>query len=218
MDYGYELDVSTLYLFIDESGNFDFTSRGTRHFVMACVIPKAPLSVSLRLQALRYSLLARGVDLPGFHASQDRQKIRDQVFQALEGISETSVFTVFGHKQLVDPALRTDSALHTMFVTALIRLVSEHYGFNGLRQIVVILDQALTRPKQRAFHLSVKPFLRSLGLPFHVYFQSVNRDMNGQIADYVSWSKFVALERNEHRPWSSLQKSLRPRDFDIFGT
>ncbi len=40
--------------------------------------------------------------------------------------------------------------------------------------------------------------------------------MNGQIADYVAWSKFVQLERNELRPWTSLTSTLQPSDFNIF--
>ncbi len=51
---------------------------------------------------------------------------------------------------------------------------------------------------------------------FHIYFQRLISDGNGQIADYICWAKYVELERNELRPWTALQNSLRPTDFNIF--
>jgi hypothetical protein len=33
----------SLFIFIDESGNFDFSDKGTDHFVMACVATLSPL-------------------------------------------------------------------------------------------------------------------------------------------------------------------------------
>lgn len=50
----------TLFVFIDESGNFDFLEKGTRHFVMAGVAALAPLDSAAEMQALRYQLLAEG--------------------------------------------------------------------------------------------------------------------------------------------------------------
>jgi hypothetical protein len=46
-------------------------------------------------------------------------------------------------------------------------------------------------------------------MPYRIYFQSVNYDFNGQVADYVSWSHYVALERAEMRPLEALPKALK---------
>ena len=50
----------TLFVFIDESGNFDFSEKGTTHFVKAGVAALAPLNSAAEMQALRYQLLAEG--------------------------------------------------------------------------------------------------------------------------------------------------------------
>jgi hypothetical protein len=48
----------SLFIFIDESGNFDFSDKGTDHFVMACVATLSPLDSARALDELIYQLLA----------------------------------------------------------------------------------------------------------------------------------------------------------------
>jgi len=48
---------NVLYVFIDESGNMDFSDKGTKHFVLAALTTLQPLVSSSALQSLKYSLL-----------------------------------------------------------------------------------------------------------------------------------------------------------------
>lgn len=48
---------NTLYVFIDESGNMDFSEKGTKHFVLAAVTTTNPLASSSILQSLKYKYL-----------------------------------------------------------------------------------------------------------------------------------------------------------------
>ena len=208
----------TLFVFIDESGNFDFSPNGTHFFVMAAVVALAPLDSAAEIQALRYRLLAGGLDLTGFHASEDRQTTRDAVFEAFSRISTVRSHVIYGRKQQTEPHQRSDAALHSLFGHALMQFAISAYAATEYRQVVVIFDQALTRKKQGAFNKTVKPQLKALDKPFHLYFQPMHADANGQIADYIAWSKFVQLERGESRPWIALQKSLQPTESDMFSS
>lgn len=116
--------VATDFVFIDESGNFDFSSNGTNHFVMTCVAALSPLDSAASLDGLKYQLLAEGIDVSSFH----------------------------------------------LFGSAIIKFAIKAYAADNYKQI----------------------------------------------ADYICWAKYVALERNELRPWAALQNSLRPTDFHIF--
>ena len=198
----------TLFMFIVESGNFDFSERGTRHFVMAGVIALAPLGTVNELQALRYRLLAQGQDIRQFHASEDRQAVRDEVFDIMPRLSDVNVHVVFGTKMNAGADLRNDAAFHALFGGSLVQFAVDSHAASEYRQIVVVFDQALTKSKQGVFHAAVKQQLKALGKPFHLYFQPMIADMNGQLADYVSWSKFVQLERGEGRPWAAVRQSL----------
>ena len=206
----------TLFIFIDESGNFDFSQKGTRHFVMAGLAALAPLDSAAEMQALRYQLLSEGLDIPGFHASEDKQAIRDRVFSTFSKIQNIKAHVIYGDKRRVAHNLQSDSKLHTLFGRALIRYAIGAFSVHEYQKVVVVFDQALTKKKQGDFQGVIKPELKALGKPFHLFFQRMETDMNGQIADYIAWSKFVQIERMEMRPWQSLEMSIKPSDFNIF--
>jgi hypothetical protein len=72
-----------LYLSIDEAGNFDFGHNGTRHFVLTGVLMRRPFTHLAGLLDVKYDVLEEGLDLEYFHASEDRQAVRDRVFRCL---------------------------------------------------------------------------------------------------------------------------------------
>jgi len=49
--------AKTLYLFIDESGNFDFSLGGTKYFILTSLSTTNPYSIASPLLYLRYNLL-----------------------------------------------------------------------------------------------------------------------------------------------------------------
>lgn len=206
----------TLFLFIDESGNFDFSSGGTRHFVMAGVAALAPLESAASMQALKYQLLADGRDQSEFHATEDLQAVRGRVFETIAGLRNIRAHVIYGDKHRAAPSLQSDTALHALFGRALVKYVIKAFARNDYGQVVVMFDQAFPKKKQDAFNAAVKPELKSLGKPFHIYFHPMKTDANGQIADYIAWAKFVALERQELRPWNALGRGFALSDFNIF--
>ncbi len=208
--------LDSLFVFIDESGNFDFSNNGTNHFVMTCVAALSPLDSAASLDGLKYQLLAEGFDISCFHASEDRQVIRDRVFPLIDGLKNIRAHAIYGDKHRVAPTLQSPEGLYALFGSAIIKFAMKTYAANNYKQIIVIFDQALTKKQQGFFMGAIKPELKKLGKPFHIYFQRLISDGNGQIADYICWAKYVELERNELRPWTAIQNSLRPTDFNIF--
>lgn len=90
---------SSLYLYIDESGNFDFTDSGTNHFVLSALITLDPPKTLIGLQALRYRLLESGVGIEYFHTSEDSQKTRDEVFKVIQQTKDISLQLAYVKKQ-----------------------------------------------------------------------------------------------------------------------
>ncbi|HEX8389867.1 MAG TPA: hypothetical protein VF597_00410 [Candidatus Saccharimonadales bacterium] len=80
---------------------------------------------------------------------------------------------------------------------------------------MIVFDKALTKKDQKAFLGELKPELKKLGKPYRIYFHRTLSDFNGQLADYLAWSKYVSLERNELRPLTALG-DLPMTDFDMF--
>lgn len=75
--------LKTLYLFVDESGNFDFSPKGTKFFVLSCLSTFYPVAEREKLLLLRYELLRDGFNQEYFHATEDRQEVRSKVFDIL---------------------------------------------------------------------------------------------------------------------------------------
>ncbi len=205
------------FLFIDESGDFNFTSAGTKYFVMAGVLTENPLQSARPLQDLRYRLLAGGINLSSFHAAPDLQGVRDLVFDKIASLSEIKAHVVFGKKEELHTSVKTMQEMHFHFTSALMRFYLEQAKVKESDQLIVVIDQSLPTKSQAAFKASIKPIIKRDQKKFHVHFQSMKADPNGQIADYIAWAKFKQLERGEHRPWELLARSIAPTEMELPG-
>ena len=207
--------MKTLYIDLDESGNFDFSERGTKHFVLCAMTTFEPISTQEPLQALKYDLLEEGHDIEYFHASEDMQMVRNRVFDKIKNMEGLGLHFVYAEKNKADPSIRTPSKFYALFGKTLLDYCFRDSKADQIDQIVVIFDRALTKKEQGAFDKSVKPELKKIGKPFRIYFHSTMSDFNGQIADYAAWSLYVRLERNELRPFNEL-RVFAPTVSDIF--
>lgn len=208
---------STFSIFIDESGDFDFSEKGSKYFVMAGIGTFSPILSAQQLLHLKYQLLAEGRGVSNFHASPDRQEIRNAVFARFHQIENIEAHVVFGRKLLLKTLVENDSALHALCARFMIEHFIQSMSSSRVRTLVLVFDQALPPSKQREFKSQVKAYLKSKEFEYHIYFHSMKSEVNGQIADYVAWAKFKQLEREEHRPWHSIKKSLNPTEFEISG-
>ena len=81
--------MKTLYIFFDESGNFYFSSTGTKYYILTALSTINPFAIGSPLLKLRYDLLPNysggtGLEKNGhFHASEDAQGVRDNVFSII---------------------------------------------------------------------------------------------------------------------------------------
>ena len=73
----------TVHLFFDESGNLDFSPNGTGYYYFGVLTTRDPLPLTTALTNLRYDLISEGLELECFHATEDRQPVRDRVFEAI---------------------------------------------------------------------------------------------------------------------------------------
>lgn len=107
-----EPEKKTLYIFIDESGNFDFTSSGTKYFVLTAVSTFTPLKsrdeLLRKMQELKYAGWDESKEEKPdyfFHATNDKQETRDWVFSAIKGLDDIEVDTIVAQKNKTNPSL-----------------------------------------------------------------------------------------------------------------
>lgn len=207
--------TNTLYIFLDESGNLDFSNTGTKNYVLAAVVTDNPLASSQELQDLKYEHLRNDIDTTHFHASEDKQTVRDDVITRLQRMTNTiKVHYIHAQKNKTNPALQKSAAFYGKLGTTLIKFIVSWKASN-YDEVVIVFDKALHVKDQRAFLGEIKPELKKIGKPYHIYFHQTLLDFNGQIADYFAWSKYVSLERGEERPLASLS-GISMTHFDLF--
>src|SRR3989339_390513 len=80
-------DKKTLYLFVDESGNFDFSPAGTKYFTLSAVSTFNPCLFKEKILNYKYDLLKGGHNLEAFHATEDKQFIRDKMFDFIKNLA-----------------------------------------------------------------------------------------------------------------------------------
>ena len=203
--------METVYVFIDESGNFDFSPKGTRHFVLSAVISSDPVHSSHVLQRLKYKLLAEhtgGKIFQHFHATEDQQCIRDRVFDTIRNLGKNlQIFSLFVEKRLLLPQYHTPAELYALIGGTLISGIFEVLKKTP-KKIILIFDKALKEKEQAAFFKIVKPKLKHSKIPYAIYFHHTFSDFNGQIADYTAWAKFRSLESEDHRSLQFLKEHV----------
>lgn len=231
-----ETEQKTLYIFIDESGNFDFTVSGTKFFTMTAVSTLSPLQsreeLLRRVYEMKYKGWTNGQDDYFFHATEDRQETRDWFFAALKKL-DFDIDTIIAQKNKTHPSLytklelsngrfstiRSEERFYDKMSQMLLQYVFRRYeGKDGIEKIVVVLGSIFTEKKRGDVLKSLKRYLKqNFKKPFYVFFRSTASDINCQIADYCGWAIYVRAERGEARPWGEIKDKVKSC-FDVFRT
>lgn len=221
----------TLFLFIDESGNFDFTPGGTKYFVLSCLSTFNPIEEREKLIILRYKLLCEGIDQEYFHATEDTQITRDAVFRIITSLSDDiEVHSVVAQKNKANPTLYKEeyvkkgrkikrvvgAEFYQRLCRTLLQYVFRRSNFKNTDKIVVVLGSLFTRDKQSLILKTLKKYLKeNFSLPFEIYFHCSQADLNCQLADYVGWAIAIKYERNEKRSYQLIQEKVKS-EYEIF--
>jgi RNA binding exosome subunit len=220
-----------LYLFIDESGNFDFSPKGTKYFVLTGFTTFDPNVKRGDLVKLRYRLLSEGLDQEYFHATEDKQTVRDEVYAFLATIGDTyEVHSIVARKNKTNPVLYKESymkgsrLIERVTGLGLYKKLCENllqYVFKGkadkVDKIVIVLGSLFVGDKKKTLLQTLKHFLKTnfVGVPFEIYSHQTCADLNCQLADYCCWAIAVKSDRGEERPYEIIKKQVKS-EFDIF--
>ena len=210
------------YIYADESGNFDFSlnAGASRYFILATVLMR-DLSVENKLLELRRELAWEGVELKnGFHASTDKQNVRDRVFQILGG-HDFKVDATILEKRKAQPLIRpTDERFY------------KHAWFFHMRRIapwvassaeqLMVVAASLGNRREQARYLSAIQDVMNQTVPTSdqkVAMWPADSDPCLQVADYCSWAIQRKWERSDTRSYELIQdKVVMENDLFNVGT
>ncbi len=215
--------MATLYCFVDESGNLDFSPHGTKFYVLTLLSTTNPNEIATALSRLRYTLLPTSLvdtayeEEGYFHATEDQQALRDQVFATLVSLRQhIRVDAVIAQKNKTHPRLQKEKEFYEALGRPLLRFAFNRAYAQGFNRVVIVFSNVLTKKLQGVLKQTFKRLIKSEGkVPFELYFHPCRADMCNQAADYFGWAVYRKCENGDVRSYN-LVKSLVESEFDLF--
>ncbi len=194
-----------IHVFADEAGNFDFSQRrdASRYFILTTV-SMTDCTIASALLDLRRALAWDGQDLTQeFHATEDVQPVRNQVFHVLAHHPFRVDATIF-EKRKIQPSLQDGAKLYKL---------AWYYHFRNMAPKIVqpnddlfVVAAALGTKKQRAtFHQAVQDVVTQVMITPGVHFRTqawpAASDPCLQVADYCCWAIQRKWESGDDRSY-----------------
>lgn len=198
------------YVFADEAGNFDFSrkSGASRYFVLTTVTVD-DCEVGNRLLELRRSLGWKGMHLGSvFHASEDPQAVRDEVFDLLVSADFRIDATIL-EKAKAQEHIRTEHALYKMaWYLHFKHVAPDVAGWND--RLFVVASSLGTKKKRGTFHNAVDDVVHQVARcsSHRVAFWPVQSDPCLQVADYCTWAIQRKWERGDTRSYDLVEPKI----------
>jgi hypothetical protein len=203
--------VGRMYVFADEAGNFDFKAGGgaSRYFIIGTVSARNP-DVGNRLLELRRELAWQGIALEStFHATQDLQLVRDQVFQLLQNETFRFDVTILDKRKTI-PKLQADQErfykqawyLHFKYVCPQIVRPRD--------QLMVVAASIGTKKRRRIIRLAIEDVVAQVApcRRWEVAFWPSESDPCLQVADYCTWAVQRLYEAGDARSYALIQAKI----------
>ncbi len=206
---------ATTYLYFDEAGNFDFSPSGTRVFVMTCLVVQRPFAFQPALLEVKYDCMEQGLTLEYFHAAEDRQAVRDRVFDVIHAhIGSLEAHTVVVRKSCLEPKLREPHTLYRWAFEYLVRAACSG-RVDSAASVVGVTDHLPIQRNRAAFEKGLKPYLKTnlpQGARFELLHHQSRADLNLQVADYISWAIYRKWARGDVRSYGLIESCIRSED------
>lgn len=213
------MGLSTIYIFLDEGGNFDFSPKGTRYFSLSAASLRRPFKLHTSFDTYKYDLIEGGYDVEFFHCSHDNRHIRKRVFGIIaENLPQIRIDALVVEKPKTNPSLYDVKTFYPKMLGYLLPWVISSYRVDEIAEVVVITDRIPIKRKRDAVEKAVKVTLASrlpVGVPYRVMHHESRSHYGLQLADYCNWAIFRKWERGESEHYDCIKRSIKS-EFDIF--
>jgi hypothetical protein len=209
--------IDDYFIFLDESGNYDFSASGTSHLVYTAVSTGQIHAGVQELHALKHWFIAAGLELEYFHASENAQVVRDEVFKVICRLP-IRVDCIVVDKPKAGPKIRPIERLYPRMFEILLR-----YLLKGLprwpSRIHIFCDTPDLNKSKRAVEkgikLAVTPLARERGFAYSVFLDASKSHPYLQIADYCGWAVYRKWSSRDYRSYKLVMHMVQ-NEFDVF--
>jgi hypothetical protein len=212
----------TKYVFADEAGDFEFARKQnvSRYFIV-CTVAMDDCAAGPCLLELRRKLARDGHELGDyFHASEDKQLVRDSVFELIRGL-DLCVDATIMEKSKAQPQTRVDTHrfykygwyYHFKYIAP--RILAGH------DEIMIAAASLGTKRDKAHFKAAINDVAQQTARVGKITaeFIPAAADPCIQIADYCAWAIQRKWERADLRSYNLIaDKVVRERDLWQAGT
>lgn len=216
--------TKTLFLFIDESGNFDFSPGGTKYFILTALSTTNPYSIGSSLLELRYQLLPNysgggALEENGyFHAAEDTQAVRNFVFSTImKNEKDMRIDAVITQKNKANPKFHAQQMeLYQKMGETLLKYAFNRALWKNYNHVVLVFSSLFDRKKRGILKQTFKALIKTLAAkPYSLYFHDSKFDFCNQAVDYFGWAIYRKWESSDERSYILIKQFVKS-EFPIF--
>ena len=184
--------MNSLFLFLDESGDFTFSDLGSQYFILTCLSTTKPYDLKEPLDIYRSELLSIGIDIQEFHANENAKQIRDKVFDILSKTTqEYNIHTIIVNKRQIKPTFQSIEKLYPYMMNDLLNYAFSQYDILDFDALCIITDKIPVKRKNKIIVKSIKQNLGNITanqIPFHLYHHDSKSNYYLRAVDYYGWA------------------------------
>lgn len=217
----------TLYIFIDESGDFNFSKNGSKFYLFTAVMTEDPTAEVRQIKQAQFDILSGQVlsDLDAtyldehlsthFHASEDKQPVRDIFFNIISGMETILANSVVVRKNRTNPVLREEKRFYSKFLGSLLAYIFKAYPYTDL---CILVNGCAINKNKKIFKQTIAREVRARNskIKFRILFPAKGSHCHLQIVDYINWAIFRKWEGGDPRSYNIIKGLLQAPERDIF--
>jgi hypothetical protein len=210
--------VPTLHAHLDESGDLNFTPRGSKYYIFAVAWTYDPAPLASDMIGLRFGYLKQGLDLHRFHACEDQQRVRDAVVSKITERRNWAYAAVVVEKNKVNPSIRDEDRFYPQFATMVLRFVLKGCLRRETDQVLIFTDEIPVKKRREAVKKAINVACRAELPPrirFGCYHHPCASNKWLQVADYCAWSVQRKWERGDSRTYDQLRRHLFKDELNV---
>lgn len=213
----------TVYIFVDEAGDMDFSAKGSKHYMFNFLVKRRPFNLHEYIANYRYSLLERNLDplngtrldIEAFHAHNDNKYIKEELFNIISTFDADSVkaYSYILEKPKVDPGKRKEK--EHFYIDNLSFSIQRLLDKIGIDKNFVIITDRLPVQKNKAKQVGalkkgIKEYLKNNGLKirYDIFHHCSPSSANLQIVDYISWAIYRKYEHVQDNYYEKIKRYI----------
>lgn len=205
----------TPYVFLDESGDFNFSETGSRYFLLTSVTARRPFSFDSKMSEYRYELLEEGVDIDHFHCVQDSWAIRNRVFELIvANLNAITIDCLVVDKAKTNPTLRPPRRFYPGVMGYLLANVLREMTPSEASRAIVVTDRLPMEKGRKVVEKTIRDAVPAK-MAYAVCHHPSRSHFGLQVADYCAWAIQRRWEKGDTRSYMKIREAVRS-ELEVF--